>query len=128
MQEQMTAEQLRKAKRKQEGNKFALRFLRHWTPQLPMPEYEHRFHPVRKWRFDLAWPSIKLAVEFQGGNFVAGGHNRGAHQASDYDKLNEAQRLGWIVLQFGTVQMKDAAECVRVTIDTIAIIGQREAK
>jgi len=92
---------------------------------VPMPDREHRFHDSRKWRFDLAWPSIKLAVEIQGGSFVNGGHNRGAQQAKDYEKLNEAQRHGWIVLQFGTMQMKDVAGCVDVVLDVMVAIGQK---
>lgn len=24
---------------------------------------EYRFHPVRKWRFDFAFPSLRLAIE-----------------------------------------------------------------
>ena len=26
---------------------------------------EHRFHPVRKWRFDVAFPSVKLAIAWR---------------------------------------------------------------
>ena len=35
------------------------------------PVYEYKFHPTRRWRFDLAWPDKKVAVEVQGGIFVA---------------------------------------------------------
>ena len=28
--------------------------------------FEHRFHPSRLWRLDLAWPEEKLAVEIDG--------------------------------------------------------------
>ena len=30
---------------------------------IPIPIKEYRFHPVRRWRFDLAWKVEKLAVE-----------------------------------------------------------------
>jgi hypothetical protein len=30
---------------------------------------EYRFHPKRMWRFDRAWPAVKVAVEFHGGTF-----------------------------------------------------------
>jgi hypothetical protein len=33
---------------------------------------EHRFHPVRKWRFDLAWPELLLAIEVDGGVWIEG--------------------------------------------------------
>lgn len=77
------------------------------TFPLPEPVREYRFHPVRLWRFDLAWIDHKLAVEFNGGVWIDGGHNRGRHQQGDFDKFNEAQLLGWRVLQFGTNHVKD---------------------
>ncbi len=36
---------------------------------------EYRFHPVRKWRFDFALLNQKVAIEFEGGIFINGGHN-----------------------------------------------------
>lgn len=64
---------------------------------------EYRFHPVRKWRFDIAIPSIKLAIEYHGGLFMTrrGGHQSVKGTRNDWEKLNEAQILGWLVLQFG---------------------------
>ena len=76
---------------------------------LPQPEREHRFHPVRRWRFDFAWLDRKVAVEVHGGAWVTGGHNRAGHQASDNEKANTATLMGWKVLTFNTVQMKDLA-------------------
>jgi very-short-patch-repair endonuclease len=106
-------------------NKFLESFALVKPHGTPMPVREHRFHPVRKWRFDFAWPQIKLAVEINGGGFTLGGHNRGVHQASDFEKLNEAMRLGWTVLQFGTLQMKDPAACAAYVADAMVSIGQR---
>mgnify|MGYP000595384776 FL=1 len=37
--------------------------------KLPAPEREHRFHPVRRWRFDFAWPGEKFSVEGEGITF-----------------------------------------------------------
>lgn len=100
-------------------------FLDAWkaiAKDLPLPETQAMFHPTRKWRFDFAWKlkvyardesgamrceEFKVAVEIQGGAFSQGGHSRGAQQARDHAKLNEAQRLGWIVLQYGTKAMGD---------------------
>jgi len=33
---------------------------------LPAPVFEYRFHPSRKWRFDIAWPERRVAVEVEG--------------------------------------------------------------
>lgn len=62
---------------------------------IPAPVAEHRFHPVRKWRFDFAWPEQKLALEIQGGLFVKGRHSRGASMLKDYEKFNAAAAMGW---------------------------------
>jgi len=76
---------------------------------LPEFEREVRFHPVRKWRFDLALD--KLAVEVQGQVYRQGRHTRGKGYTEDCRKLNEAQLLGWIVL-WVTPEMIDNGEAV----------------
>jgi very-short-patch-repair endonuclease len=73
----------------------------------PRPEAEVRFAPPRRWRFDLCWPTHKLAVEVQGGVFVRGRHSRGAAQVADMEKFNTAQMLGWRVLQVTPQQVTD---------------------
>ena len=65
---------------------------------IPQPVFEHRFHPVRKWRLDLAWPDQKLCVEVQGGIFIQGRHSRGAAMLKEWDKLNTLAIMGWRVL------------------------------
>lgn len=64
------------------------------------PELEYRFHPVRKWRFDYCWPALALAVEFEGGIFVHGGHNRPTIYTDNCSKYNTAAILGYTVLRF----------------------------
>jgi very-short-patch-repair endonuclease len=61
---------------------------------------ELRFHPLRKWRFDFAFPDGKLAVEIEGGKWIRGRHQRPGGFQSDSEKYNEAVRLGWRVLRF----------------------------
>lgn len=82
---------------------------------LPEPVAEHRFHPVRRWRFDFAWIDQKVAVEVNGGVWVGGRHTRGAGFLGDMQKLNEAQKLGWSVYQFTPQQMRsgEAANFLR---------------
>jgi very-short-patch-repair endonuclease len=58
---------------------------------------EHRFHPSRRWRFDLALMGPKVALEIDGGGWVGGRHHREQGRRSDNEKANEAQRLGWLV-------------------------------
>lgn len=61
---------------------------------------EHRFHHVRKWRFDFAFPEHKLGIECEGGVFSNGRHVRGTGYTADLEKYNEAVMLGWRVLRF----------------------------
>lgn len=72
----------------------------------PNPEVEYRFHPTRRWRFDIAWPDKMLAIEIEGGAWIAGRHNRPAGYIKDMDKYNEAALLGWRVLRY-TPQQSD---------------------
>jgi hypothetical protein len=67
-----------------------------WVP-------EYAFCPGRRWRFDLANPALRLAIEIDGGT---GAQRHGAvwHRAKDYEKSNEAIARGWRVLH-GTTEM-----------------------
>jgi very-short-patch-repair endonuclease len=77
---------------------------------LPEAQTELRFHPVRKWRFDVAYPG-QVAVEIDGGQWKAAG---GRHSRdSDREKLNEAAVLGWRVLRFSTQQLEaNPEQCI----------------
>lgn len=98
------------------------KFLGYWValfPDLPPPVRQHKFHPTRKWRWDFAWPEWKLAVEIQGGSWVGGGHNTALGQANDYEKHNEAVRLGWRTLFFNTPMLKDMAAAVELAAEVL---------
>ena len=71
----------------------------------PIPEY--RFHPVRRWRIDWAWPAQKLAVEIEGGIYSRGRHVRGAGFQKDMEKYNALTLAGWRLLRFTPAQVKD---------------------
>lgn len=64
--------------------------------QLPQPVREYRF---KKWRFDFAWPVLKIAIEIDGGTFAGGNHVRGMGYQRDCMKNNAAQVEGWAVLR-----------------------------
>ena len=66
---------------------------------LPMPVTELRFHPIRRWRFDYAFPKYKIALEVEGGVWTRGRHTRGAGFLRDVSKYNEAALMGWLVLR-----------------------------
>lgn len=73
---------------------------------LPLPVREYRFHPVRRWRFDLAWPDRAMAVEVDGGVWIGGRHNTGSGMTKDHEKMAEAMCLGWLVLRVTTAQVR----------------------
>ena len=101
---------------------------------LPRPQTEYRFHPTRKWRFDAAIPSAMIAVEVNGGIWTHGRHMRGSGYIGDREKINSAQILGWIVLEFSTDQIKTGeaalviAEALKARVTEVArVIQSREA-
>ena len=73
---------------------------------LKLPEREYLFIPNRRFRFDFAWPGEKVALECEGGSWVAGRHTRGAGFQNDCRKYNLAVLFGWRVLRY-TPQMVD---------------------
>ena len=75
--------------------------------KLPAPVKEFMFHPTRRWRFDYAYPDKKIAIECEGGIFVAGRHTRGMGFAKDCVKYNSATVLGWRVLRYTTKNIQD---------------------
>lgn len=84
--------------------------------RLPEPEREYRFHPTRDWRFDFAWPDHSnrhlaffepIAVEIEGGTWVAGRHSRGKGFEDDCEKYAEALIAGWRVLRVTSAMVED---------------------
>lgn len=86
-----------------------LLILRGFVPA-DMISVEHRFHPVRMWRFDYAMPSKMLAIEYHGhAGFVGkgvSGHSTIKGLTNDCEKLNSAQAAGWTVLAFTALHFK----------------------
>lgn len=60
---------------------------------------EHRFHDTRKWRFDYAVPSLRIALEVEGGVWTGGRHTSAMGFLGDMEKYNEAALNGWVVLR-----------------------------
>lgn len=70
------------------------------------PERELKFHPTRKWKFDFAWTSIKLALEVEGGTkYNKSRHTKHDGFEGDCIKYAEASLLGWTVIRFTTQQI-----------------------
>lgn len=61
---------------------------------------EHKGINGRKFRFDCANPSQKIAIEIEGGIWVMGRHNQPIGMKTDMDKYNLAVIEGWRVLRY----------------------------
>lgn len=68
---------------------------------------EHTFHPTRKWRFDFAIPSRKIAIEYEGIVADKSRHTNIKGYTEDSNKYNEAQKLGWKVLRYTALNYKN---------------------
>ncbi len=111
------------------SDKFLLQIV---AARLPRPEQEYHFaphvdgKPTRLWRFDFAWPVEQVAVEIQGGTWVASGsagyHGSGRGIEQDAEKLNAAQAIGWRV---ALVTSKMVASGAGLTITRI-LLGELE--
>jgi len=77
---------------------------------MPTPVIEYKFHPRRRWRFDMAWLEQRVALEVQGGIHMAkSGHNTAAGITRDCEKANEAVVLGWKVLHVTREQIENGS-------------------
>ncbi len=88
----------------------------------PAYEEEYRFHPLRRWAFDFAWPEHQVAVEIDGGQWspYGGRHSRD----SDREKLNAAAVMGWRVLHYSGSMLDDP---VSVISEVLRALGRRKA-
>ena len=77
---------------------------------------------LQDWRFDWAWPEHKIAVEVEGGVFVAGGHTRGAYYTDNCRKYNAAACRNWLVFRFTPGMLRDdPTTCVRQVLQAMEI-------
>jgi very-short-patch-repair endonuclease len=83
----------------------------HGLDLLPVVSQYEFAAPMRKFRFDYAWPLRLVALECDGGQHAPGG---GRHNTDeDRFKLNLAAALGWRVLRFSGAQLRtEPAACI----------------
>lgn len=53
--------------------------------------------PERKWRADIAFPGVRVAIEIDGGTWTLGRHNRPGSVLKDMEKGNGYATRGWLV-------------------------------
>lgn len=79
------------------AEKFAYVFDAEWPNLWSDHKEEFQFNCDRLWRFDFAWPCMKLAVEIDGFGW---GHQAQQHLSAHNEKRNAAVEDGWRVLVF----------------------------
>lgn len=78
---------------------------------------EYRFHPSRRWRLDIAFPSQKVGVEIDGFGY---GHQSKPGRIADNEKQNALVLSGWRVLRFTTADL--TASRIRDTVETVGML------
>jgi len=101
---------------------------------LPEPTQEYRFHPVRLWRLDFAYPEKKIAIEVDGGGWgrpvvcnrchqtvmryvngrsypvrEGGRHHTAKGSEADNEKKNALAEMGWRVVTYNPSHIKDGS-------------------
>jgi hypothetical protein len=75
-----------------------------------MPQRNYRFHPMRRFEIDWAWPEQKVGVEIQGGIWIPGGkgaHSRPMNIVRDMTKHNLLLDAGWRVWHYTPKEVID---------------------
>ncbi len=98
-------------------------------PPIWVPEY--RFAPPRRFRFDRALPSVRVAVELDGGVWSRGRHTRGAGYERDSEKANMATAAGWRVFHLTRSMLEsDPARWLEMIAEASAldeeVVGERD--
>jgi very-short-patch-repair endonuclease len=92
-----------------EGKNFIGWNLLYWCNQQAVTLFEEfKFLPDRKFRFDWAIPSLKIAIEFEGldHNASRGGHTSFKDFNKDVNKYNLATANGWTLYRFTSQNYK----------------------
>lgn len=88
---------------------------------------EHRFKGMngkRRYRFDVAWPEKKIAIDVQGGLYLKGRRAHGSPEQMKRDSMKQAEAnlCGWIFIAVTPEMMKDgsAVELVKKALERVA--------
>ena len=86
-------------------------------------EREFQFCPGRKFRSDLAIPTLKLLFEVNGGVYSRGRHVRPAGFQRDANKRNAALVLGYKPYEFTTEDVMQGRDLVFLKAEANKIVG-----
>lgn len=74
---------------------------------------EHRFHDVRRFKFDYAIVDSKIAIEYEGLFSKKSGHTTISGYTKDCDKYNLALVNGWKVLRYTALNYKNLLDDIK---------------
>lgn len=83
---------------------------------------EHQFHDVRKFKFDIAIPSLKVAIEYEGIMMGKGGksrHTTVAGYSEDCIKYNLALVHGWRVLRYTALNYRNMYQDIHTILNEL---------
>lgn len=81
-------------------------------------ETEYKFHPKRKWRFDICLPKQLIAIEYEGLFSKKSRHTTISGFSGDIEKYNTAASLGWTILRYTA---KNYTQVVEDVLNTLRI-------
>ena len=77
---------------------------------------EYRFHETRQWRFDIAIPSLNIAIEYEGIMSRKSRHTTIKGFTQDCEKYNAATVAGWRVLRYNAINNKSLGDDLMMLI------------
>lgn len=77
-------------------------------------EREYQFHKPRRWRFDLAFVALRVAVECEGGVWTGGRHTSPVGFQRDIEKYNRATMDGWRVLRYAAPMIRSGEAALEI--------------
>lgn len=79
-----------------------------------VPAREYIAIKGRRWRFDMAIPELKIAVEYEGINSKKSRHTSAVGYTGDTEKYNAAVVNGWRVLRYTALNIDNAWKDIQI--------------
>jgi len=81
------------------------------------PVLEYRFAPPRRYRFDMAFPEHKIAVEYEGLVSSKSRHTTLTGYSGDCSKYNLATCKGWRVLRYTALNYREVCHDLPILLN-----------
>jgi len=81
------------------------------------PVLEYRFAPPRRFKFDMAFPELMIAIEYEGLNSAKSRHTTFTGYTNDCSKYNLATLKGWRVLRYTAKNYKEVCHDLPILLN-----------